>query len=273
MMHFSAVLGINKDGDFKESYSYTTHLAALIWMSRLVMLEFALPKREYRTLGWPARTAYHDYGHRLESVRRSYLISGSYRPFSDLVSLLAYGKLITKANGRPGVVRWDDDKQGLHIKDIDLRLDDFRRFVHGIVESLEKILYEDLLFGVTPPSVDLQKLTDVISKKKHHASFVSESSNRMQEGYKDLMDLMINQVEEVKRLVNKENKWIELKARGYLVAKERFLRLLMLGKSFGLNPAHEQLFTLSEDSQPGAPSSARSSFVIPDPASATSSSS
>jgi hypothetical protein len=229
-MHFSAVLGITKDGEFKESYCYTTHLAALIWMSRLVMLEFALPKREYQTLGWPARTAYDDYGNRLEFVRRSYLISGSYRPFSDLVSLLAYGKSCTKANGRPGAIHWDDDGQGLQIKDIRLRLDDFRRFVHDIVESLGEILYDELLFGAAPPSVDMQKLTDIMTKRQHRTSFLSEPSNGMQEGYKDLMDLMMNQVEEGKRLVNKEGKWIELKTRGYLVAKERFLRLLMLGK-------------------------------------------
>ena len=60
-------------------------------------------------------------------------------------------------------------------------------------------------------------------------SFLSESSNGMEKGYKDLMDLMMTQVEEEKRLI-KEGKWIEMKARGYLVAKERFLRLLMLGK-------------------------------------------
>jgi hypothetical protein len=230
MMHFSAVLGINKNGEFKESYCYTTHLAALIWMSRLVMLEFALPKREYQTLGWKARTSYPDYGSRLESVRRSYLISGSYRPFSDLVSLLAYGKQCTKVNGRPGAIHWDDDMQSLQIKDIHLRMDDFRQFVQEIIKSLEEILYDDLLFGVAPPSVDLQKLADIMTKTQHGTSFLSEPSNGMQEGYKDLMDLMMNQVEEGKRLLNKDNKWIELKARGYLVAKERFLRLLMLGK-------------------------------------------
>jgi hypothetical protein len=229
-MYFSAALGITKDGEFKESYCYTTHLAALIWMSRLVMLEFALPKREYRTLSWPARTAYHDYGERLEFVRRSYLIFGSYRPFSELVSLLAYGKHCTKVNGRPGVIHWDDDMQGLQIKDIRLRLDDFRRFVHDVIESLEEILYDDLLFGAAPPSIDLRKLADVMTKKRRRASFLSEPSNGMQKGYEGLMDLMMNQVEEAKRLVNKEGKWIELKARGYLVTQERFLRLLMLGK-------------------------------------------
>jgi hypothetical protein len=230
MMHFSAVLGINKDGQFKESYCYTTHLAALIWMSRLMMLEFALPKREYRTLNWPARTAYDDYGDRLEFVRRSYLISGSCRPFSDLVSLLAYGKQTTKVNGRPGVIHWHDDKQSLQIKDIHLRMDDFRQFVHGILDSLETILYDELFFGATPPSVDLEKLVDIMSKKRPHESFLSESSNEIDEGYKDMMDLMMTRVEETKRLAKEEGKWIELKARGYLIAKEKFLRLLMLGK-------------------------------------------
>ena len=229
-MHFSAALGIGREGEFKESYCYTTHLAALIWMSRLVMLEFALPKRDYHTLSWPAHKAYDDYGARLEFVRRSYLISGSFRPFSELVSFLAYGKHCTKVNEHPGAIHWDDDMQGLQIKDVRLRLNDFRRFVHDLVESLEDILYNDLFFEVAPPSIDLFKLTDVMSKRLPRTSFLSESSNEMLEGYRDLMDLMMNQAKKENRLVNEEGKWIELKARGYLVTKERFLRLLMLGK-------------------------------------------
>lgn len=52
----------------------------------------------------------------------------------------------------------------------------------------------------------------------------------MQEGFKDPMNLMMNQVEEAKHLVNKEGKWIESKAQDYLIIKEKFLRLLMLDK-------------------------------------------
>lgn len=62
IVHFSGVLGIHPyELAFRTAYDYTPYLSALIWIGRLVILEYALPSREYGTLKvpWPAREGRH----------------------------------------------------------------------------------------------------------------------------------------------------------------------------------------------------------------------
>jgi hypothetical protein len=52
--NFCAVLGIDwKAGRFREPGNYTPIMAALLWIGRLLLLEYVLPGKEYPTLGWP----------------------------------------------------------------------------------------------------------------------------------------------------------------------------------------------------------------------------
>lgn len=233
-MHFSAVLGIKqRDKIFQPSYNYTTHLAALIWMSRLIMLEYALPKREYTTLGLPSRAAYVSHGSRLASVRRAYLTSGSYCPVADLVRLLAFGREVTKRDGRPGVIQWDEDKQGLKIKDLHLRLDEFRQFVQELIKSLQDIMRNDLFFDAEPPSFTLSELNDImLSDNKRPEESIRHSEKKKDEkegGHHRMMKFMMNQGDVKKRLMDDNGRWNERKVRQYLISKKRFLRLLMVG--------------------------------------------
>jgi hypothetical protein len=63
IIHFSGVLGIHPyELAYVTAYDYTLYLSALLWIGRLVILEYALPLRTYTTLDvlWPARAAYVD---------------------------------------------------------------------------------------------------------------------------------------------------------------------------------------------------------------------
>lgn len=63
IIYFSSVLGIHPyELAFRTAYDYTPYLSALIWIGRLVMLEYALPLRAYQHLKipWPARATYLD---------------------------------------------------------------------------------------------------------------------------------------------------------------------------------------------------------------------
>jgi len=89
LLYFTAVLGIDaKKGRFREPGNYTPMLAALMWVGRLIMLEYALPKREYRSLNWPTREAYNDYGWRLEELRRAHMIEGHLFCFSLIAQVV-----------------------------------------------------------------------------------------------------------------------------------------------------------------------------------------
>jgi hypothetical protein len=65
IIHFSGVLGIHPcELAYRTGYDYTPYLAALMWVGRLVILEYALPLRAYTTLDipWPARASDVDQG-------------------------------------------------------------------------------------------------------------------------------------------------------------------------------------------------------------------
>src|SRR5437667_2434378 len=52
IFHFSAVLGLDvKNDGFYTAGNYTPKLAGLLWISRFLLLKYALPKRAYMTLG------------------------------------------------------------------------------------------------------------------------------------------------------------------------------------------------------------------------------
>jgi hypothetical protein len=75
--HFSGVLGIHpSEYAFRRAYDYTPFLSSLIWVGRLVLLEYALPLRPYKHLSilWPRREDYSDLGERLcDQIRPKYL--------------------------------------------------------------------------------------------------------------------------------------------------------------------------------------------------------
>ncbi|KAH8652597.1 hypothetical protein BGZ60DRAFT_419907 [Tricladium varicosporioides] len=58
LVHFTAVRGIHRPSlAYKSVYNYTPDLSKLVWVSRLLFLEYALPIHAYKTLRfpWPAR--------------------------------------------------------------------------------------------------------------------------------------------------------------------------------------------------------------------------
>ena len=141
VVHFGDVLGINNRYEkFNEPYNYTSNVAGLIWMMRLLMMEYALPSREYTSLGWPSHEAYERSVERLKSFCRKHLVQGSFSPMSHLISVLMYGRQIIKRVGRLSLMFWDTDYRGIRVKDIYLRLDAFKQFVRDGIKSAEGIL-------------------------------------------------------------------------------------------------------------------------------------
>lgn len=53
---------------YRTAYYYTPFLAGLIWVGRLLLLEYALPEQPYLALDWPAATTYRDQLQRLQHV-------------------------------------------------------------------------------------------------------------------------------------------------------------------------------------------------------------
>ncbi|KAH6881151.1 hypothetical protein B0T10DRAFT_411363 [Thelonectria olida] len=92
LVYFSGVLGFSADlTSFLPARSYTSNLAALIYIQRLLFLEYALPAQGYPRLGITRRPRTGQIA-RLQNVRQEYLVLGSQSPFEELFSLLAFGR-------------------------------------------------------------------------------------------------------------------------------------------------------------------------------------
>jgi hypothetical protein len=103
IIHFSGVLGIYLyELAYRTAYDYTPYLSALLWIGRLIILEYALPLRGYTTLDvlWPARAAYADQGKRLcVEICPTYLQCGSLSPMGYLIERSQHGRAIAKREG------------------------------------------------------------------------------------------------------------------------------------------------------------------------------
>ena len=133
IVHFSGVLGIHPyELAYRTAYDYTPYLSALLWVGRLIILEYALPLRAYTTLDvpWPARAAYVDQGKRLcVDIRPMYLQRGSFSPMGYLIERLQHGRAIAKREGPRTNMTWSADGQTLDIAGSRITMQEFRQTV------------------------------------------------------------------------------------------------------------------------------------------------
>ncbi|KAF2158351.1 hypothetical protein M409DRAFT_34156, partial [Zasmidium cellare ATCC 36951] len=185
---FSGVLGIRpSEHAFRTGYDYTPYLSALIWVGRLVLLEYAMPLRGYSSLPvpWPSREAYPDISGRLcTQIRPKYLQRGSLSPLGYLIERLQHGRAIAKREGPRTNISWSPDGQTLSIGQADITIPQFRLALHGVITRVQQQL-EDLLLGWWP-DVQLQDIHDDMSNRRPGYSFVSEPMNNLQSSFRVL---------------------------------------------------------------------------------------
>lgn len=73
---------------------------------------------------------------------------------------------------------------GLTIKDIHITVPQFHEFVTSVLKSVEDLVYDELLFGLDPPKIDLNGLRGVMTKEELRFSFLEQPINRLREGYR-----------------------------------------------------------------------------------------
>jgi len=222
MLHFCGALGIDwKQGRFRDAGNYTPLLAGIMWIGRVILLEYALPVRPYATLNWPARREYPDYQWRLESLRRDYIIDGCLTPFGNMLRLMAYGKVVAKQMGRSGVVNWDADGEGLQIKDTRITLVGFRSFVHGIILEAKDILNKHLFFGVGQMNLDLTNMRDIMMERTNGFSLIDIETNRLGGGLRHMLLLAKRASPEKTLMKPGSEEWRRERVLVYLERKKR----------------------------------------------------
>ncbi|KAJ9655923.1 hypothetical protein H2201_008696 [Coniosporium apollinis] len=188
IVHFSGVLGIHSRAlAFRRAYDYTPYLSALLWVGRLVILEYALPVKPYSQLRipWPNRASYPDQVKRLrDHIRPKYLQRGSVSPIGYLVERLQHGRAIARREGPRTNISWSLDGQTLGIADSKITMHQFRRTIHYAIARTQQQA-EDLLFGWWP-EIKLESIRDNLATHRPGFSFLAEPANKLQTSFRIL---------------------------------------------------------------------------------------
>jgi hypothetical protein len=186
IVNFSGVLGVHPlQLAYRSAYDYTPYLAALIWVGRLILLEYALPLRAYNTLPtpWPDRSAYPQMQARLcAEIRPQYLQRGSLSPVGYLIERLQHGRAIARREGARTNIAWSLNGEQLEIGGFKITMGELRLTVHHLLQRLDKDSRQLMLGAV--PHCPLSSIKDDISKHLPGYSFLQEPANQMQDSFK-----------------------------------------------------------------------------------------
>ncbi|EXL40293.1 hypothetical protein FOCG_17181 [Fusarium oxysporum f. sp. radicis-lycopersici 26381] len=171
---------------FLPARSYTSYLSGLIYIQRLIILEYALPLRDYPALGITRRPRTRQL-ERLEVTRKTYMVSGAQSAFEEMMSLRNYGRVMAQSDPLTFLLRWSDDSQTVFYGDIlQVTMSDFRRLPRYFIDEAES-LCDDMMFG-WKPTIDLSKLKDDMTNMSRGFSFVQHPDNQLQAAYLELLD-------------------------------------------------------------------------------------
>ncbi|KAH8656365.1 hypothetical protein BGZ61DRAFT_486596 [Ilyonectria robusta] len=189
LIHYTAVMGIQRDSlVYNSAYNSTPKLAALMWIGRLLFLEYALPVYTYDTLAfpWPCRTSYPSQPDRLDSIRRKYLLRGCYTPFGEMIELKAFTKSIMKREGIPGNLSWAPDGRSFTIgDDKKVQLSEFCETYHKVMAQVHEQVNEMMLGW--DPSIDLSTIRDDLTCRTAGWSFLRKAENNLGSIWKTLL--------------------------------------------------------------------------------------
>ena len=183
--HYSGVLGIHPyELAFRSAYHYTPYLSALIWIGRLMVLEYSLPLRAYQHLThpWPNRSHYPDQIHRLQQIRMKYLFRGSLSPIGYLLERLRHGRAIARHEGPPTNISWSVDSQVLYIADGKISMPQFRSIIHTTIVRARQ-LTQDLLLG-WQPQIEVKSYCDDLVNRRPGYSFLNHPKNGLQDSFR-----------------------------------------------------------------------------------------
>ncbi|QGA19823.1 hypothetical protein EYB26_007518 [Talaromyces marneffei] len=139
LVYFSGILGFSPDTQsFQPAKSFTPHLSALIYIQRLLFLEYALPYRDYPTIGWNRRPRRYHLD-RLNPIRSRYMIAGALTPLAEFQSLRDYGRTIARTDPPSFLLRWSEDGQTVSFGGGELHIATFRRLAWYFLDEAETL--------------------------------------------------------------------------------------------------------------------------------------
>ncbi|KAJ0133676.1 Uncharacterized protein HZ326_23264 [Fusarium oxysporum f. sp. albedinis] len=192
IIYYTAVMGIQRRTlAFNPAHNSTSELAGLIWIGRLLFLEYALPVYSYATLVYecPCRDCYPSQPDRLDVIRKKYLIRGCYTPFGEIIELKAFAKSIVKREGIPGNLSWDPDGQSFTIgHDKKFKLSEFCA-THSKAIKLVQERVDEMMLGLEV-DINIDEIEDDLTCRKAGWSFIQDTKNKLADIWERLADAL-----------------------------------------------------------------------------------
>ncbi|EWY79398.1 hypothetical protein FOYG_17443 [Fusarium oxysporum NRRL 32931] len=188
LVYFSAVRGLSRPtGDeYLRPHQFTPVLSRLIYCTRLIFLEMTLPRFPHRYAGIPARPS---YGHlrELMPVRTEKMCDGTMSPLGEFLSLLSYGRALSRSEGPVYHFYWSEDDQVLSWDGcLHLSMASFRGLAREALRQAT-MQCQRLMYDWEPADPDLGGLRDRLSTAKSGYSFVSDAANGLNDAYLELL--------------------------------------------------------------------------------------
>lgn len=186
LVRFSGILGFSPDSrNFLMARQYRPYLSPLIYIQRLLFLEYALPICSYPSLGILQRPSIKQ-SERLEQIRKEHMVFGSASSYTELLSLRNTARVVARADPPAILLRWSEDGQTVYCGDkFNLHMRNFPNLAEHFTTRAEE-LCRSLMFG-TKLDVDLTKVRDDMSNSQCGYSFVKHPANGLENAYKELL--------------------------------------------------------------------------------------
>jgi hypothetical protein len=98
LVYYSGILALQGTGEtFRTAKLYTPILSQLIYIQRLLFLEYALPYEAYPRIGLERRPRYGQL-ERLNAVRLKFMVEGAMYPLAEFQSLRDFGRVIGRTD-------------------------------------------------------------------------------------------------------------------------------------------------------------------------------
>jgi hypothetical protein len=185
LVYFSGILGFSLDAqNFSNARKFNPCLSALVYIQRLLFLEYALPHRAYPHLGIARRSRLRQH-QKFETMRLRFMTDGCPSALEELQTLRDFGRTIARTEDPPFLLRWSDDGQVVSYEGrFSLTMESYRGLARHFVDKAEA-LCDDLMFDLRP-EINLASLKDDIVDARYGHSFVQK--NGLAEAYLELSD-------------------------------------------------------------------------------------
>ncbi|SCO92533.1 uncharacterized protein FRV6_16661 [Fusarium oxysporum] len=247
LVFFSGILGFSQDcKHFLLARQFCPYLSGLIYIQRLILVERALPLREYRAIGIPQRS-YVNQLDQLNSIRERYMIAGTQYPLAEMTSLRDFGRNIARTEPPSILFSWSDDGEIVRYGDFQLTMEKFRQIPDYFISRAEEIC-DKLMFDIKP-DIDLAAMKDDMVNMSSGYSFVKHPANGLDKAY---LDLLYSAYASRGSKLSKGGRWRWKSMDLYLKQVTKLEEMLAGGlyTACGQTPRARDLFTLACESGP-----------------------